>query len=156
MSKSKKWGTLAALCVTLVALAACGAPASNGDSEAAPSGGEVLPGSLQAGHTEEMWATIEADHSKKMCLSCHPRETIVELTADYGGAEGYNPHAPHTESYDCIKCHSLSGENVLVCNTACHGSYHGDGDGWPLPPENWQDPTDGLPSADGEGIPLNS
>ena len=98
---------------------------------------------------------MEADHSKKMCLSCHPRETIVEKTEDYGGAEGYNPHAPHTESYDCIKCHSLSGTNVLVCNTACHGGYHGDGEGWPLPAENWQSPTDELPSADGEGIPNN-
>lgn len=110
---------------------------------------------MRAVHTDEAWGTIEADPSKKMCLSCHPRDTISAQTEDYAGAEGYNPHAPHTESYDCVKCHSMTGMSVLVCNTACHGGYHGDGEGWPLPEGNWQSPTDDLPSADGEGIPNN-
>ena len=97
---------------------------------------------------------IEADASKKTCLGCHPRDTIVEKTENLEGAEGYNPHASHTESYDCLKCHGTTGPSVLVCNTACHGGYHGDGVGWPLS-DGWQDPTDELPSADGEGIPNN-
>lgn len=155
MPKLAKTCLLAVSVLALAALCACSAPAAGDGENSGASSADAQAGSLQAVHTEEVWATVEADHSKKMCLSCHPRETIVEKTENYGGAEGYNPHAPHTESYDCIKCHSLSGTNVLVCNTACHGGYHGDGEGWPLPAENWQSPTDELPSADGEGIPNN-
>lgn len=139
------------VCVFTVLLGACGQPAVVESSGS----GDALPGSLQATHADAAWETIEADPSKKTCLSCHPRDTIVEATEDYTGVEGLNPHASHTESYDCAKCHSLTGTNVLVCNTACHGGWHGDGLGWELPNENWQNPTDELPAADGVAIPHN-
>lgn len=163
MSSIKKWPLIVLLCLTLACLAACGEssdPSGAGDGSATGesiSASDAVAGSMRAVHTDEAWATIQGDSSKKMCLSCHPRTSIVEETKDYAGAEGFNPHASHTESYDCLKCHSMTGTSVLVCNTACHGKYHGeDGMGWPLPDNGgWAAPTDELPSADGEGIPVN-
>ena len=124
MSRMKKWSIVALLCMSLACLAACGGSPSSSDGGDEGAGGEAVSaadatvGSMRAVHTDEAWSTIQADPSKKACLSCHPRSTIVELTKDYAGAEGYNPHASHTESYDCLKCHSLTGTSVLVCNTA--------------------------------------
>lgn len=157
MTRALKWSVVIAICLVMVGLCACGSSGS-GQQGQASSGGDAAgaqAGSMQAVHTEEAWTLIEADPSKKACLSCHPRDVIVDETKDYLGEIGVNPHASHTESYDCTKCHSMSGMSVLVCNTACHGGYHGDGQGWPLPDENWQNPTDELPAADGVAISTN-
>ena len=151
-------GCAALLAFILLSLCACGGTpkeagaGSTGKAAGTSSSAEALPGSMMAAHTPEQLEIIDGDWSKKMCLSCHPRDTITPLTEDYGGAEGYNPHAAHTESYDCTKCHSIEGTSVLVCNTACHGGYHGDGEGWPLPEVGWQDPTADVPSADGSAV----
>ena len=101
-------------------------------------------GSLRAVHADGQLDGIE-EYSKKVCLSCHDREAIVTATENWGGVEGVNPHAAHTESYDCVKCHSVDGESVLVCNDACHRHD------WELP-EGWRSPTAELPSADGSSI----
>lgn len=151
-----KIGATAALAFVLLAACACSASGggnaeTSGDSAAAPST-QVQPGSMLAVHSEDQLELIDGDYSKKSCLSCHPRDTIVAATEDYGGEEGFNPHAAHTESYDCTKCHSIEATSVLVCNTACHGGYHGEGYGWPLPEEGWADPTDDLPAADGVAV----
>ena len=145
------------LCAFIVCLCACSSSGANGtQGDSGKLLTEAAAGSLRAIHNDEQWAPIEKDSSKKTCLGCHSRDSIVAATANYKGIEGLNPHASHTESYDCTKCHSLTGTNVLVCNTACHGGYHGDGEGWPLPNENWADPTEELPAADGEAIPHNA
>lgn len=145
----------AVLTVALFALCACGGSgdgnAARESSDAAPSA-EAQPGSMTAVHTPDQLKLIDGDWSKKNCLGCHPRDTITALTEDYGGAEGYNPHAAHTEAYDCGMCHSIEGTSVLVCNTACHGGKHGGGNGWPLPEADWQDPTADVPSADGTPV----
>lgn len=155
MNRKLKSCIVAAAFTAMLALCACGGAATP-ESQGGTTSGEAAPESMKAVHDEAMWETIEADHSKKMCLSCHPRDTIVAVNENYMDIEGLNPHASHTESYDCIKCHSLTDKSVLVCNTACHGGWHGEGDGWPLPNENWQNPTDEVPSADGEPIPHNA
>ena len=156
MNRRMRWAIVFMLCLCVAGLAACGS--DNASGQAASDGSDASQaqaGSMRAVHDDPAWESIEADPSKKTCLSCHPRSTITAATEDYLGQEGMNPHASHTESYDCQKCHSMTGMSVLVCNTACHGGYHGDGEGWKLPNENWQNPTEELPSADGEGIPVN-
>lgn len=151
-------GCAAVLVMALFTLCACSGSSGEKEgvgqsaSEAAMATQNALPGSMMAVHSSEQLKLIDGDWSKKSCLSCHPRDTITTLTEDFGGAEGYNPHAAHTEAYDCSKCHSVEGTSVLVCNTACHGGYHGDGNGWPLPDEGWQDPTVEAPSADGTPV----
>ena len=152
--KAKIAATIA-LCALVACLCAC-APSGGENTGSAISSGDAAAGSLKAVHTDEQWETISANPVKKTCFGCHTRDAIVDATKDYEGIEGLNPHASHTESYDCLKCHSLEGTNVLVCNTACHGGYHGDGQGWPLPNESWSDPTDELPAADGVAIPSNA
>lgn len=145
----------AALVAASLALCAC---APNGGDGGGESGGaeaqsaDAQPGSMMVVHTPKQIEAMNGDYSKKNCLSCHPRDTIVAANADYGGMEGVNPHASHAESYDCTKCHSIEGTSVLVCNTACHGGYHGGGEGFPLPEEGWMDPTDEVPSADGTPV----
>lgn len=155
-SLALKLGLAAVLVLALLAVCACsggnGKAAGEGKPADAASAAEALPGSMMAVHTPEQLELIDGNWTKKNCLSCHPRDAITALTKDYGGAEGFNPHAAHTEAYDCTKCHSIDGTSVLVCNTACHGGYHGDGNGWPLPEVGWQSPTDDVPSADGTPV----
>lgn len=144
----------AVLVAAVLALSAC-APSgeTGGDSgDAAAQSANAQPGSMMAVHTPKQIEAMNGDYSKKNCLSCHPRDAIVAANENYGGLEGVNPHASHAESYDCTKCHSIESTSVLVCNTACHGGYHNDGDGFPLPAEGWADPTDDLPSADGTPV----
>ena len=83
MPKLAKTCLLAVSVLALAALCACSAPAAGDGENSGASSADAQAGSLQAVHTEEVWATVEADHSKKMCLSCHPRETIVEKTENY-------------------------------------------------------------------------
>lgn len=151
-----KLGFAVALAIALLTLGACSGSSGKESSEETSvdtsASAEALPGSMMVVHTPDQLKLINGDWSKKNCLSCHPRDTITALTEDYGGAEGFNPHAAHTEAYDCVKCHSIDKTSVLVCNTACHGGYHGDGNGWPLPEVGWQDPTDDVPSADGTPV----
>lgn len=151
VSLTMQIGLAALLVAALLALCACGGSGGEGDeagSSDAPSSAEAQPGSMMAVHTPDQLKLIDGDWSKKSCLGCHPRDAITAQTEDYGGAKGYNPHAAHTEAYDCGMCHSIEGTSVLVCNTACHSGKHG-GSGWPLPEVGWQDPTDDVPSADG-------
>lgn len=125
-----------------LALAAC-APMSNEAST--PNDPASYPeGCLMAVHTEGQLDNVE-DFSKKFCLSCHDRKAIVAANENWGGDEGVNPHAAHTESYDCTKCHSIDGTSVLVCNDACH--HHE----WKVP-DGWQIPSEELPSADGTAV----
>lgn len=162
VSRAIQLGLAAVLMCALFALCACGGSGGGeggGSSQGGSSGGEsatasaeAQPGSMMAVHTPDQLKLIDGDWSKKNCLGCHPRDTITAVTEDYGGAEGYNPHAAHTEAYDCGMCHSIEGTSVLVCNTACHGGYHGGGNGWPLPEVGWQDPTAEMPSADGTPV----
>lgn len=152
--KTKIVATLA-LYMLVACLCACAPSSGRGDEQTATTSSSAAPGSLKAIHTEDQWGAIQANPTKKTCLGCHSRDSIVAATANFEGIEGLNPHASHTESYDCMKCHSMEGTNVLVCNTACHGGYHGDGEGWPLPNENWANPSDELPAADGVAIPNN-
>lgn len=150
-----KIGITAMIALLLIGACACSPSedgAADGPGGAATQSADAQPGSMLAVHTPDQIKLIDGDYSKKNCLSCHPRDTITAATADYAGQKGFNPHAAHTESYDCTKCHSIDGPSVLVCNTACHGGYHGDGVGWQLPETGWQDPTDDLPSADGEPL----
>lgn len=153
MGKKSKWALIAVAAAFALALSACGGQAAESSGSAGSS--DAQAGSVKAMHTDEAWATIEAEPTKKTCFGCHDREALVKATENYAGVEGLNPHASHTESYDCTKCHSLTGTNVLVCNTACHGGWHGDGNGWPLP-DGWQNPTEELPAADGVEIPHNA
>ncbi|MEQ3361935.1 cytochrome c3 family protein [Raoultibacter massiliensis] len=154
VSLTIKLGLAAALVVALIALCACGGSSGESGEGASPdaaANADAQPSSMMAVHTPDQLKLINGDWSKKNCLGCHSRDTITALTEDYGGAEGYNPHAAHTEAYDCGVCHSIEGTSVLVCNTACHGGYHGEGSGWPVP-DNWQEPTAEVPSADGSPI----
>lgn len=146
---------LAAAFVTVaLALCACAPHGEGGGAseDAATPSADAQPGSMMVVHTPKQIEAMDGDYSKKNCLSCHPRDTIVAANENYGGLEGVNPHASHAESYDCTRCHSIEGTSVLVCNTACHGGYHNDGAGFPLPEEGWMDPTDDMPSADGTPV----
>lgn len=145
---------VAAFAAVAFALCAC-APSGEGggtSDDAATQSANAQPGSMMAVHTPKQIEAMNGDYSKKNCLSCHPRDSIVAANDAYGGLEGVNPHASHAESYDCTRCHSIEGTSVLVCNTACHGGYHNDGNGFPLPAEGWMDPTDDMPSADGTPV----
>lgn len=155
VSLTIKLGCTIVLVVVLLALCACGGAGgekSDASTEAPTATTDGQPGSLLAVHTPDQLKLINGDWSKKNCLGCHSRDAITSVTENYGGAEGYNPHAAHTEAYDCTKCHSVDATSVLVCNTACHGGYHGGGNGWPLPEVGWQDPTSEVPSADGTPV----
>jgi hypothetical protein len=105
-------------------LAACApkiSSADEGDSVSYP------VGSLMVQH--EVGVIDPAmDYKKKNCLSCHPRNAITAANVDYGGDKGVNPHAAHTEAYECVECHSVSGTSIMKCN-ACHD--------WRLP-EGWE------------------
>lgn len=110
--------TAFALAVTLALFIGCspskGAEAGNGGS------GESAPatGSLLAVHSVGQLDGTD-EYSNKLCLSCHPRDTINEATEDYGGTEGFNPHKSHYDAGDCLNCHSIDGQSVLLCDE-CH------------------------------------
>jgi hypothetical protein len=95
------------------------------------SGAEAVyaPGSMMATHTVDQLGDTNA-LSKKLCLSCHPRETINTLTNDLLGQQGVNPHAAHTAAPECTDCHSAETAPSMYCNT-CHA--------WEVP-ENWISP----------------
>jgi hypothetical protein len=136
MMKMKKIILAAATVALITAFAltsvACspGQPSSTGatTAEAATTTEVNYPvGSLMTQHVPGVLDKTD-EYSKKFCLSCHPRDSIVKANENYGGKEGVNPHAAHTESYDCIKCHSVDGTSIMVCNS-CHDWYL---------PEGWE------------------
>lgn len=125
MKKSKKLlavMVLTAVCMTLT-LAACSSESAN------PSEGSYATGSMMAVHQEGV-IDPNTEYLKKDCLSCHPRETIDAATAAYGGEANVNPHAAHTEAYECTVCHSIADTSSLKCN-GCHEF---------MLPEGWENP----------------
>lgn len=126
MKKEKKLFAVMALTTIcmMLALVAC----SSGSAEQSDSG-DYAVGSMMAVHQEGV-IDPDVEYSKKDCLSCHPRETIDAATANYGGEANVNPHAAHTEAYDCLVCHSMTGASSLKCN-GCH-EY--------ALPEGWENP----------------
>ena len=101
MKKATVIITAFVLCAFIVCLCACSSSGANGtQGDSGKLLTEAAAGSLRAIHNDEQWATIEKDSSKKTCLGCHSRDSIVAATANYKGIEGLNPHASHTESYD--------------------------------------------------------
>lgn len=141
MKKSRKIQALLALAAvcTALTLAACapGGDSSGGEGGGAEASGDYSVGSMMAVHQKGV-IDPEKEYVKKDCLSCHPRESVEAATADYGGESGVNPHAAHTEAYDCMVCHSITGVSSLKCNE-CHD--------WELP-EGWESPekTSTVPS----------
>lgn len=113
-----------ALVVSVLALtlAACGGPPNSSSQKASES---YATGSLMQVHENGQLDGVE-DYSNKFCLSCHPRNAIVEANANYGGREGFNPHSSHNAAGDCISCHSVESESVLTCNE-CHDAPLPDG-----------------------------
>jgi hypothetical protein len=87
------------------------------------------PGSMRAAHTPDQLGETD-DFSKKLCLSCHPRDAINAVNEDLLGQVGMNPHAAHTAAPECIDCHSVEDAPSMYCNT-CHT--------WEVP-ENWTSP----------------
>jgi hypothetical protein len=117
------FGVVIATMIFALAVAACTPKVASN----VPAAVSYPVGSLLATHAD---GVLEADvqYSKKDCLSCHPRDAIIAANENYGGAEGVNPHAAHTEAYECTKCHSVTDASVMVCN-GCHS--------WALP-EGWE------------------
>lgn len=113
-----------ALVVSVLALtlAACGGFPNSSSQKASES---YATGSLMQVHENGQLDGVE-DYSNKFCLSCHPRNAIVEANANYGGREGFNPHSSHNAAGDCISCHSVESESVLTCNE-CHDAPLPDG-----------------------------
>lgn len=129
----------------VLALCACAPSSGSGKSSSDKIDPSAYPqGSLYSVHVNGELDGV-TDFSKKLCLSCHDRKAIIAANENWGGVEGVNPHAAHTESFDCVKCHSVKETSVLVCNDACH--HHE----WKLP-DGWQNPTKELPSADGTAV----
>jgi hypothetical protein len=142
MIKRKLVSVLIVVVVLLVgvALVACApkvtesAGESAGESTGESAGGDTANypvGSLMAQHEPNV-LNPEMEYKKKDCLSCHPRDAITAANENYGGDEGVNPHAAHTESYECVVCHSIDSTSVLKCN-GCHS--------WKLP-EGWESAPD--------------
>lgn len=91
--------------------------------------GKPAPHSLLAIHTSGQLNGARG-YTKKLCLGCHTRESLIPATEGLGGQEGFNPHSSHIVSPECTECHSLSKTNVLYCNR-CHV--------WKTP-EGWANP----------------
>lgn len=134
MKRSKKilvaMTALITFCLVLV-LAACSSGASASGDAPSSDGDSYAVGSMMAVHQEGV-IDPDKEYTKKDCLSCHPRDTIDAATANYGGEANVNPHAAHTEAYDCLVCHSMEGTSSLKCN-GCH--EHLLPEGWESPPK---------------------
>ena len=135
MRNSKRMLTAAVFVLigVLLALTACAPQTAALQSADSGSGAtDSWPvGSMMALH-EEGVINLEKEYAKKDCLSCHPRDAIVAATKDYGSEAGVNPHAAHTEAYDCMVCHSLAETSSMKCN-GCHDWHLPDG--WESPPK---------------------
>jgi hypothetical protein len=129
--------------ILALAVSACAPKQSAGtDSPAAGTEATTYPvGSLMTVHADGVLQP-DAAYVKKDCLACHPREAIVAANANYGGDEGVNPHAAHTEAYECTKCHSVAETSILVCN-GCHS--------WALP-DGWESAPNTTNSSLGQGL----
>lgn len=125
--KNKIFVTALVIVVSVSCLIGCTAQTGESSRSGSDGPGTYAHASMMAVHDEGV-IDPDKEYAKKDCLSCHPRETIDAATADYGGEAGVNPHAAHTEAYECTTCHSITGVSSFKCN-ACHD--------WELP-EGWE------------------
>jgi len=73
--------------------------------------------------------------TRGFCLAsgCHDEGKIIKATADYGGAQRYNPHDPRHGRLECYRCHVMHGHSIQRCNQ-CHTLKLPDG--WVAPAVN--------------------